>query len=171
MKVSIAQTAKYDSHYNKHTHIVEHCAKNIKFNDFDIPESTEIHIRPIKQSSSRGGTTFGRANYNKIRVEIECRTRNIWQIVDTIAHELTHIEQFYKGRLDWDFRDNVWLWKNASFRVSRSQEEYWNEPWEVEARERSKKFVQSNFMKIEEIEREIRIGLAIPFSQRINKRK
>lgn len=57
-------------------------------------------------------------------------------IVETLFHELTHVRQYANVDLD-DIDENTCWWKGHHYRGTFEDTEstdYWNAPWEVEAR-------------------------------------
>ena len=57
-------------------------------------------------------------------------------IVETLFHELTHVRQYANVDLD-DIDDNTCWWKGHQYRGTfedTESKDYWNAPWEVEAR-------------------------------------
>ena len=58
------------------------------------------------------------------------------EIVETLFHELTHAKQYLSGALE-DFNENVCYWKGHCYKgdfENTESPDYWNAPWEVEAR-------------------------------------
>jgi len=55
-------------------------------------------------------------------------------VIDTILHELTHIEQFYTGRLRDSQRNRHFKWNDADMKIPPlSSDSYKQTPWEKEA--------------------------------------
>lgn len=52
----------------------------------------------------------------------------------TLAHELVHVKQFVRGELN----ESLTHWKNKNY----SKAEYWDQPWEKEARRLQTKLVE-----------------------------
>lgn len=173
MKIRIADTAKYESHYNKHTHIVYETImwlKPLLEKTFDVADDLEILIRPIRQKK---GTTTGGLSCGQLSIEVECRINDVFRIADIIAHEMTHAEQKKQGRLGWqyqhDLQKSTHVWEGASIDQARTHDEYLNLPWEVEARRRASEFTREHMFLLNDVEREVRATL--PMSLRINRRK
>lgn len=55
--------------------------------------------------------------------------------VSTLAHELVHVKQFARHELN----ESLTHWKNKNY----SKTEYWDQPWEKEARKLQRKLVQT----------------------------
>lgn len=139
MKITIATSIKYGNY--KH---LQQCTNDTirlihKFwkpiNDLlTLRSDIEFIVRPIKGSTN--GRTFG------IKGVVEIDPRNIERIdrgpkrvLETICHELVHIEQYATGRLKKE--SGATFWKDKCVRHSKTQsyKEYLNLPWEIEARE------------------------------------
>jgi hypothetical protein len=59
------------------------------------------------------------------------------EIVETLFHELTHARQYANCDLD-DIDENTCWWKGHQYRGNfedTESKDYWNAPWEVEARQ------------------------------------
>ena len=102
--------------------------------NIDFNEDVCFLIRPIK------GTTRGIAFNKSNRIEIDPRYHSL-EILETIAHELVHSEQYKQNRLVFDATNRLWVWSNTSYRTATSFRQYYNFPWEVEARERATAYI------------------------------
>lgn len=169
VKVVVAHNAKYNPDYNRNTKKIYDTIMNfipILMSEFDIGDMVEeILIRPIR--SSRGSKIHGQAiqRFGKVRIEIDCRSNDIYRIIDTLAHEFTHAEQYNLGKLRTESevlinkngrlsRKGYYHWtmngKISTYdaqRIFSNYDEYFSAPWEVEARERAAKFVEKYTLK------------------------
>ena len=133
MKVTVATSIKYGNYkqlqpaVNNVTQAIHKYWNELR-KSFDFPQSIEIHIRPVK------GSTHGRAFQNKAKIEIDPRY-DLRRIVETIAHELTHCEQYKQERLIGR------KWNGIVYQRATTHKQYLNLPWEIEARKRAKDFV------------------------------
>lgn len=94
-------------------------------------------MRPIK------GRVAGRAFCQKPLIEIDPRY-DFRDIIETIAHELTHSEQYKQGRLK-HLVGNRSIWESRTMSRGTTHAQYLALPWEVEARKRAKEFVDKYF--------------------------
>lgn len=150
--VTANHTAKYSKVHNKHTPLI--LALIIKAlpnlcKEFDIPSNLEIIVKPLKAR-----TTIGQACYNNgknLTVEIDCRLNHKELILETVAHELVHIEQYHQKRLVpklqggcyynmWNDGDRVCQHKQRPPRINFQA--YLDAPWEVEARKRAAEWME-----------------------------
>ncbi len=100
--------------------------------EFNYREGIEVRFRPIR------GNVNGRAFFNENKIEIDPRCpRRL--VVETIAHELTHSEQYKEGRLT--YKGPQAHWKGARYSKATTHKQYLNQPWEIEARARAEKFL------------------------------
>ena len=97
---------------------------------FDFDRNVTFHIRPIR------GRTRGIAHNTENKIEIDPRL-TLRKILETIVHELVHMEQYKQGRLKDDLQRNKIYWYSFEFEPSKTFREYFSEPWEIEARKRS----------------------------------
>lgn len=105
--------------------------------EFDFDKNVVVHFRPIK------GSTLGRAFDSKNLIEIDPRY-SYKNIIETIAHELVHSEQYKQGRLKHK-PGNVSLWNNRLVSRGTTYKQYLALPWEVEARKRAAEFLTKHF--------------------------
>ena len=143
LKTTIATSIKYGNYkalmgrVEKIQALLKHYAKAFKA-EFDYNPSVVVHMRPIK------GNTHGRAFFNKPLIEIDPRYK-FRNIVETIAHELTHSEQYKQGRLKHIIGSKQSVWENRTMSRGSTHAQYLALPWEVEARKRAKEFVDKYF--------------------------
>ena len=116
--------AAYRNHTKKHFPIViyavQHLRKVLKTRG-DEP----IIFKPIRGSVDGLHFPIG----NRIFVDPRGSTSNTVRI---IAHELVHAEQHFLGKMQvgiTGFR----IWEGQEYRYPRSQNEYYTQPWELEA--------------------------------------
>jgi hypothetical protein len=139
MKITIATSIKYgnykylQSSANKITHMIYKHWKDLTA-DFDFRKDVELVIRPVK------GSTVGRAFDEENKIEIDPR-RSERSILETIAHELTHNEQFKQKRLFWNKDAGKNVWNGSAYSRPSTHRGYLNLPWEIEARDRAAKFI------------------------------
>ena len=105
--------------------------------EFDYNPKVVVHMRPIK------GSVAGRAFCNNPLIEIDPRYK-FREIIETIAHELTHSEQYKQGRLK-HLVGNQSIWESRTMSRGTTYSQYLALPWEVEARKRAKEFVDKYF--------------------------
>lgn len=76
------------------------------------------------------------------RVRINTAAPICAKMLDTLAHEFTHIEQLHQGRLRFVGNTRSWWGEGPRglFTEPKTHEEYRNRPWEIEARKRGKLF-------------------------------
>lgn len=92
----------------------------------ELESKIVFRIAPLK------GNTKGRYHSDTKVVEIDCRLRNE-KAMCTLAHELVHVEQYKQKRLQQKRRQGryVFFWRGEATRKN-----YWDQPWEIEARHR-----------------------------------
>lgn len=104
-----------------------------------------FRIAPLK------GTTKGRYYSDTKVVEIDCRLREEKAMI-TLAHELVHVEQYKQKRLQQKKRQGryVFFWRGEATR-----KKYWDQPWEIEARERQVRLAEcATIMIVKDMENE-----------------
>lgn len=116
--------------------------------EFKFPMNNITVAFDRRRDESRfGGRTLGMAMKNKVGHYIvildyrrgDCPER----LLDTIAHEFAHVEQMYQCRLDTSVKDKFCWYEDGKvnwYDDSDDINKYWDWPWEVEARERGKRF-------------------------------
>ena len=107
---------------------------------FDFDDDIEFLIRPIR------GTFQGWFRSERNRIEIDPRYPPE-SVLDTIAHELVHAEQYKQGRLAWDGGVCQSVWNGEVYKRGNTYKLYRNRPWEIEARERAAEFVKEMLAK------------------------
>ena len=143
MKTTVATSIKYGN-YKHLQYDAKLVLRWIKFywNDlkehFDFDDEIAFHVRPIR------GTFQGWYKSERNRIEIDPRYPPE-SVLDTIAHELVHAEQYKQGRLTWDH--GACLWNGEVYKRGKTYKMYRNRPWEIEARERAAEFVKEMFLK------------------------
>lgn len=98
----------------------------------ELENKLVFRIAPLK------GTTKGRYYSDTKVVELDCRLRNE-KAMCTLAHELVHVEQYKQKRLQQKKRQGryVFFWRGEATRKN-----YWEQPWEIEARLRQVKLAE-----------------------------
>lgn len=139
MRITVATSIKYGN-YQQHLRrtnevvVVLHRLHKSFAENFDFRRDVNVHIRPI-----RGKGVHGKAFNEENRIEIDPRFE-FERIVETIAHELTHSEQYKQGRLKAGTRTHR-EWNGKLVKIPQTFKDYENSPWEIEARDRANKFV------------------------------
>ena len=137
---TIATSIKYGNytHLQSNTNAIQVILKaymsKIK-QHIDYKDGVVFKIRPIK------GRTQGQAFSKTNLIEIDPRTFSITdptyhiKLLEVICHELVHSEQYKQNRLSFvDARTA--RFEGSDFRLTQSFRDYYNSPWEVEARRR-----------------------------------
>jgi hypothetical protein len=163
MLVTATKSAKYHKKYNAKTKMVLATIETslpILLREFKIdPKKITITVRPIP------GNTFGLCTYHRladrIDIELDCRMQTVQRVMDTLAHEMTHAEQYQAGRLltvqgngsarGMPLRMYFHIWKNEDgsdqhFPTTAgkySYNVYRNLPWEKEAFTRGPAFAEA----------------------------
>jgi hypothetical protein len=140
IKISLATSIKYGNykHLQPKAALVFKWIKQYwdDFKDyFDFDNDVEFHVRPVR------GNTHGWYRSRSKRIEIDPRY-GTKKVLDTIAHELVHAEQYKQGRLAWDSKKLVSLWNGEFHKRGNTHKQYLNLPWEIEARQRAAEFVK-----------------------------
>ena len=140
MKLTLATSIKYGNY--KH---LQPDAKQVfrwikqYWNDFkdyfDFDDDVEFHVRPVR------GNTHGWYRNKTKKIEIDPRY-GAKKVLDTIAHELVHAEQYKQGRLEWDTAHCQSIWNGELHKRGTTHKQYLNRPWEIEARNRAAEFVK-----------------------------
>lgn len=60
-------------------------------------------------------------------------------VLQTLCHELVHIEQGWQGRLSYPLDTTDYQWGDQRYPLPKTQKEYRNFPWEKDARKRGPK--------------------------------
>lgn len=146
MIITVAQSITYGN-YKWLQNRVEEIKRLIKHfwvslcEHMDFNPDVNIHIRPIKGCIA--GKCFKRGRIVEIDPRFTPRS-----VIETLAHELTHSEQFYRGHLQSGSPDQILnhnitkVWKGVGYRPYKSEDEYRNTPWEVEAHDRAALFIK-----------------------------
>jgi len=147
IKTSLATSIKYGNykHLQPRAALVFKWIKQYwdDFKDyFDFDDDVEFHVRPVR------GNTHGWYRSRRKRIEIDPRY-GTKKVLDTIAHELVHAEQYKQGRLAWDSKKLVSLWNGKFHKRGTTYKQYRNLPWEIEARQRAAEFVKDMAAKEE----------------------
>lgn len=151
MLVTIATSIKYGNYQYLKGRVkniealIRHYSAAFK-KEFNFNPTVEIHIRPIRgNTKGRAWSDTGNRPAKKTNViEIDPRIKKFEDIIETIAHELTHSEQYYEKRLIPAGKVHS-IWNNVEYRRGTTHQQYLNRPWEIEARERASKFVKDHF--------------------------
>ena len=128
-------------YYRKHEETIikafDECKKIFKV------ENVNLLIRNIRKRSTVG--TYGNSSKT---ISIDIRRFKLKSIVSTIIHEMTHAKQYLDKRLK--FVDGKQLFENKIYPNPNkvSHETYLNLPWEIEAREMEKKYIEKVWKSI-----------------------
>jgi hypothetical protein len=117
----------------------------------DFSDDFDIAIRCIRKK--RFITLDGVYSDARKVLEITPRIDTLNSVIQTLAHELVHAEQFKQGRLKSDYADvykeePIWVWEDklqVSPDTIKDYEAYRKLPWEVEAYDRQDKIAEELF--------------------------
>lgn len=135
MKFTTATSIKYGN-YKHLQHMVEKATEMVKRvlpklrKEIDFRDDVEIHFRPIR------GNTGGLAYQNKNLIQVDPRL-NVVDMLEIVAHELVHSEQYKQGRLNLDGVNKAVFQGKLYYRPPNGSNAYFNSPWEVEAYSRA----------------------------------
>ena len=97
----------------------------------DFSKDTDIRLTSLKKWSVRG-TFNGETNIASIRYRTGFKS-----MLETLAHELVHGEQFHQGKLKyvWDEKNWAAMWKGKKHKIAMMSNipAYMELPWEKEA--------------------------------------
>lgn len=102
---------------------------------FTLPDEIEVRLRPLPNRSKNGS-----AHWAKRLVEIDVSTNSIHRMLQTLMHELRHIEQYHTGRLAQRAEGKHWIYywdgvrQGRGVHASVNHDAYQAQPWEVDAR-------------------------------------
>ena len=131
----------------------------------NFSEDTTIRLASIRRSRVRGtavkGLFNGETNIASIRYRIGFKG-----MLETLAHELVHGEQFHTGQLKYKWSDNkskwVAYWCGSENDLTTEYAEYVKLPWEAEAFKRQEGLAAMVYLdilkqrrKLSDIEREV----------------
>jgi hypothetical protein len=154
MQIEVVRSAKYYKAYKKNTPLVlATVEKALPFLKQEFPlvdfSKVQVTIRPIKGPA----TGTARTVWGTAKIDIDCRMNNVKRILDTLAHEITHAEQYQTKRLqldrtvreDGDYRlCHVWVEDGQEQKFppncGSTYKAYRALPWEVEAFARGEAF-------------------------------
>lgn len=134
MKFTTATSIKYGN-YKHLQHMVEKATEMVKRvlpklrKEIDFRDDVEIHFRPIR------GATAGRAFQHRNIIEVDPRMKMV-DLLEIVAHELVHSEQYKQGRLNHQGAKAIY--EGKTYTQGRfGSKAYYNDPWEVEAYSRA----------------------------------
>jgi hypothetical protein len=121
----------------KYEILIESTFKRLRTH-FKLPRDVYFFFRRLHGKCGQAYVAHIPGTRRKIyKIEIDPRKPDE-TIIDTILHELTHIEQFYTGRLRDSKRNKHFKWCDEDMKIpTLSSVEYNNTPWEKEAIEKS----------------------------------
>ena len=110
---------------------------------FEI-DDVKLLIRNIRKSS-----TVGSYGNSKKTISLDIRRFKIKEIVSTIIHEMTHAKQYKDGRLK-DKTNKKAIFENVEYKCASnmSHQKYLDLPWEIEARNMQKKYIEQVWKSI-----------------------
>lgn len=140
-KISVAHSVRYGNYKQYLDNVVQFT--DILVSNFaaikehiNLPDNLRIVFKPIRTFHGKAFPMLGK-RYSQYVVEIDVRL-SIEVFVETILHELVHIEQFHEKRLKHTRDLKSFKWNNSKpWPEPRNYDEYTNLPWEVEAVTRS----------------------------------
>lgn len=105
---------------------------------------TTVHLRKIKQvSPDKYGFAYHFMNQRGICIFNDCPD-DLLSVV--ISHEMVHVQQAVRGDLVFDHKIQTFWWKGDRWDPSRlAGVEYYDRPWEAEAKSLEKKLAQTFF--------------------------
>lgn len=110
--------------------------------------SITIRLKSADMDGTVGLCWPTRENHCPRHFEINLYTRlNKRSLLETLIHELIHVRQFAHNELKFFKTQGVNRWQDT---LIGEETEYWNEPWEVEAR-----FYESKLFEIWAEERDL----------------
>ena len=140
MEISIATSIKYGN-YKAELPTCKRYIETIKRNwalvcdiiGISVDSEVIIHFRPIR------GRTRGEYASHLKQINIDPRSPSSTQaMLETLCHELQHYKQYTSGELEqvYDKKIGSWMhiWQGTTYKRHTTEEQYWNSPWEVEAR-------------------------------------
>ena len=71
-----------------------------------------------------------KGRYKEFSLDIK-KTKDLHDILQTIAHELVHVKQYMNGNLNFGKDLNHTIWNKKVFNEKKIS--YWELPWEIEA--------------------------------------
>jgi hypothetical protein len=92
-----------------------------------LPPDLKIALRPLPRKTLNGYYT-----HRLKKVVIDPRKGELLTLLQTLAHELVHAEQFHDGRFAITPRSYQWCGKDVKLE-SRNYLKYISQPWEAEA--------------------------------------
>ena len=111
-----------------------------------LPDDVTIRIAHTKKATNHG------AFYSKEKVVVVDPRFAYKTMMQTICHELVHAEQYYEGRLAWDYDKGVQMWNDAPvYNKGTTYKRYREMPWEVEAFSRQEKLAEQVWMALIEL--------------------
>jgi hypothetical protein len=156
MNITLAKSIKSGSHQEllgraeRCAEIIRNCWQRL-CRDFDFDPDVELHLRPIPGAflgKSYQPSSVGGEKYRNGRIELDPRCSER-EFLETLAHEITHFEQYKHGRLkllvsDDRLRGVEYVWNGQRSKAARCYQEYLDSPWEIEARQRAAAFVRAS---------------------------
>jgi hypothetical protein len=99
-------------------------------------KNTKLLFNNIRKKGEVGCYVHG---INQVKIDI--RSFDVKQIVSTIIHEMTHAQQAQNGKLSPSKDGKSMIWAKKEFAKAKTHDEYLNLPWEIEARNNEKKYI------------------------------
>jgi len=104
------------------TQAVHSYAQQLKINKFKYTLYVHVHNKTLLDREDGIEGEIEPQGDRKFRIDI-CLFGN-W--LTTLAHEMVHLKQYLRKEIDW----NLSAWKGKDYDNS----DYWDAPWEIEAR-------------------------------------
>lgn len=111
-------------------HVVNRTIDAFK-NYLNVPDNLNVRIASCPRSYS------GRYIHAFRTIELSYKL-NWRQVMEVLAHEMVHAEQYHEGRLSHTFQRGkfLWLWHDKTYKNHRNYTAYREQPWEQEAFDR-----------------------------------
>lgn len=110
----------------------------------ELHPTTKVRIANIKKRLTRGlYCSDGHVATIEDRIFFK-------DMLETMAHEMVHGEQFNTGKLkfEWKNRDWVAMWMGTEGELSKTYRSYLDQPWEKEAFERQQALAAYAYVKL-----------------------
>ncbi|MEL0299655.1 MAG: hypothetical protein VW972_05130 [Flavobacteriaceae bacterium] len=104
-------------------------------------DELDLRVTPVPidiRLKGKSETDFGDSIDLEYKIVVRLHKNDNW--LSTLFHELEHARQYIYCELELEHKHVVWRGVLAS-RNEEDWEEYWNSPWEVEARQKEVKLL------------------------------
>tara|TARA_R110000796_G_scaffold30819_9_gene82069 strand:+ start:3966 stop:4376 length:411 start_codon:yes stop_codon:yes gene_type:complete len=105
----------------------------------------DLTIRKIKETrKDKYGFAYHVDDLRGIIIFKDCP---IDKLSIVIAHEFVHVHQELRGDMKFDYKTQTFYWKGEIYNLERlATLDYYDRPWEAEAKKLEKKLAESFFM-------------------------